>query len=428
MIHSTIAPSPTRLRILYVTHGIPSIPAPGGATRAFHLVQAASEIADVTLLGVVEPSASPRQDAMERVCSEIHQVPAPHPHHCVSRLWRLLPASLSDTTRRILTVKPVVEWRFDAAPLRDAVSGLLRRRHYDLVIVEHTEIAWALHDILREWGGATVADLHNVISAHEARVAQSEPDRSLFRRFRGRRTVRRLQALERDILRSYTRVSSVSAVDAARLQDLLPNTRIGIVPNGVDIDYFGAVSPDRSANRLIFTGALWYRPNVDGLRYFISAVWPLIRRRRPETHLSIVGARPPAEVQAMGGHEGVDVFGSVEDVRPYLRGSSLAVVPLRLGTGTRLKILEALAAHLPVVSTSVGAEGLDIVPGRDYLQADAAEDFAAAVLDLLDQPAHAGELAERGNQTVRQHYNWDAIALCFQRLLGEVTWSNRANG
>jgi glycosyltransferase involved in cell wall biosynthesis len=225
-------------------------------------------------------------------------------------------------------------------------------------------------------------------------------------------------------------------VDAAFLRRLAPGRRIDVIPNGVDVDYFDAPSARAQAPRttgpraqtLVFTGTLWYHPNKDGLQYFLNDIWPLIRERRPDVRFWIVGAGPvPAMLEEESLPEGVEVFASVEDVRPFLAASDVAVVPLRLGSGTRLKILEALAAHRPVVSTALGAEGLDLKPGRDLVIADSAAAFADAVLALLERPDEAGQLATHGREAVRRVYSWSAIATTFQALLHDVM-ARRARG
>jgi glycosyltransferase involved in cell wall biosynthesis len=242
------------------------------------------------------------------------------------------------------------------------------------------------------------------------------------------RYVRQLQAIERDLLCSYTRVVAVSEVEAAHLRRLAPDKRVDVLASGVDVAYFGAVAtwprehsvPRPKGDTLVFLGALAYHPNIHALQFFMDEVWPLVKRRRPHVRFWIVGASPGPAVLAMAEQEGVEVFATVPDVRPYLAASTVAIVPLWLGSGTRLKILEALAAHLPVVSTTFGAEGLDLEPGRDVLLADTAGAFAEAVCSLLECPDRAQELAHHGWETVRRAYSWDGIRARFRGMIQEV--------
>lgn len=420
-------------RLLYVVYNVPHVPATGAFTRAYHLVQAAARVGRLTLLGVVEPELPAQPEhiaALAPISERVETVAAPP--LAPTRLPRPL-ATARRHANDWLGREPSILWRFDTRPLRDRVAVLLATGQYDLVIVEHTEMAAALRPVVQAWGGASLADLHNLLSVHQRRVAALEQltgagDRNVAVRDNShplppgeRRAVRRLEAVEREIARGYSRVTTCSRFDAAQLAARTIDARIGVIPNGVDCAYFRPVATQPSdADTLIFTGALWYRPNVDALRFFLATVWPRVRARRPEARLRIVGARPNDEVRAMAGYPAVSVFGSVPDVRPYLAESAAAIVPLRLGSGTRLKILEALATRRPVISTTLGAEGLELEHGRDLLLADRADDFADAVVRLLEHPEEARALAAAGQATVAQHYDWQVVGEAFQEQLADL--------
>lgn len=407
------------LRLLYVTNGVPYVPSTGGPTRAYHLLRAAAGLGPVTLLGVGKDEAEPRHASGRALCETVELVPA---HHLPYR-YQALPQPFRPAARRLdhlIAARPAVQWRFDAEPLRTAVRRRLASNRYDLVIAEHTEIGWALRDILQAWGGPTLADLHNVLSVHESRVGVSTA-RGIGATVQQWRRIRRLQRIESAILTSYTRTTAVSDVDAGYLKQLTVSGLIEVVPNGVDLAYFGRLAecpePAAPVDTVVFTGALWYRPNVEGLQFFVREIWPRIQRRRPRARFLVVGARPDAAVLRLGTFPGVEIVGPVPDVRPFLAAATLAVVPLRLGTGTRLKILEALAARVPVVSTSLGAEGLELQPNRDIIVRDPPQEFADAVVHVLETPGEARRLAEHGHAAVRQHYDWDVIGMRFSDTL-----------
>ena len=145
-----------------------------------------------------------------------------------------------------------------------------------------------------------------------------------------------------------------------------------------------------------------------------AGFWPHIHQRFPQWHLSLVGATPPPDVQALAHIPGVEVTGTVPDVRPYYRDALAAVVPLRSGGGTRLKILEAMAAGIPVISTALGAEGLDVAPGHNFLLAERDADWLPALTEIAQNPARARQLAQRGMELVRSRYDWGALG---ERLL-----------
>lgn len=418
-----------RPRVLYVVYNVPHVPAPGAFTRAFHLVNATARVGRVTLVGLVEPDlpAQPEHlEALAPLCDELLTVPAlpaPSPPPLVRALTQPLRRAFRRLSRH--PAIPSIWWRFDARPLCALVARLLARGGYDLVIVEHAEIAAALRPIVAAWGGPCLADLHNVISVHQARTEQSARMQPSFAT-RPSRAIRRIRAEERAIIRAYSRVSVCSLADAAELGRIAVDARVSVVPNGVDVAYFERVAESvGEPDHLIFTGALWYAPNVDGLQFFLDAVWPLVRARRPWARLSIVGARPTPAVAAMARHPGVAVYGSVPDVRPYLARAGIAIVPLRLGSGTRLKILEALAAHRPVVSTTLGAEGLELVHERDLLIADRPEAFATAICRLMEHPEQAQPIAARGHDSVCERYDWSVIGRAYGALVRDLLRSGR---
>jgi polysaccharide biosynthesis protein PslH len=245
--------------------------------------------------------------------------------------------------------------------------------------------------------------------------------------------VLKVQAAERRILQSYDRVTVVSEADAADFRQIFLEARIEVVPNGVDTEYFGAVDTWRregsyvqsEIDTLVFTGHLALEPNADAVVFFVREVLPLVRRRRPESRFWIVGGGPvPSAVGSLARQPGVEVFLDVDDVRPFLAASHVAVAPLRLGSGTRLKVLEALAAHTPLVSTTCGAEGLELTSERDLLLADTPESMAEAVVQLLERPEYATRIAQRGADTVRKRYSWAIASERFQSTLSGVLASH----
>jgi glycosyltransferase involved in cell wall biosynthesis len=206
----------------------------------------------------------------------------------------------------------------------------------------------------------------------------------------------------------------VSAVDRNRLAAIAPRARITAIPTGVDVAYFkpGTQAEDRS--HVVFTGAMDWYPNEDGILHFIDAVLPLVRRRVPDTKVTVVGRNPTERVRAAATRAGVHVTGTVDDVRPYIARGAVYVVPLRVGGGTRLKIFEALAMAKAVVSTRIGAEGLPLVHGEHFLEADGASAFAAAVVGLLRDPAHRQTLGAAGRRLVETQYGWATVARDFE--------------
>jgi glycosyltransferase involved in cell wall biosynthesis len=294
-----------------------------------------------------------------------------------------------------------------------AVARLTRRTKFDLVHLD------AIH--MMRYGGAlaaqpemkTVYNWHNIES--ELMQRYNETAATPAKRWYAGRTAAKLRAREGDILRIATGHVVCSPRERDQLQRLAPEARVAVVLNGVDMQYFANAGAGSAAGRdLIFVGSMAYPPNAEAAVFFSRNVWPVIRKRMPDVRLMIVGAIPLPEVLALAQLPGVTVTGTVPDVRPYYASALAAIVPLLAGSGTRLKILEAMAAGVPVISTPVGAEGLEATPGRDFLiaQADDPEEWISQLKDLAGQRE---SLVAAGLDLVRTHYDWEAI--------GEELWS-----
>lgn len=202
------------------------------------------------------------------------------------------------------------------------------------------------------------------------------------------------------------------------MRDLYGVTRVGVVPTGVDVTFFTPSDVTHPATDLAFIGSMDWMPNVDGVLWFAGEVLPLIRKKLPQCSVAVVGRKPAREVTKLAERDpAIRVTGTVEDVRPWLWGSKVAVVPLRIGGGTRLKIYEAMAARTPVVSTTIGAEGLGVTSGENILIADEPEAFADACIRLISDADERQRISEAGWEHVSTKHSWDAAAAVFERLL-----------
>jgi len=221
--------------------------------------------------------------------------------------------------------------------------------------------------------------------------------------------IARLSSWERQIARRFDLVLLASPLEAAELARLEPRARIRVVPNAVDIAKFIPL-PDPGSNVVIFWGHLRYPPNADGVLWFARQVLPIVRASIPDCTFWVVGGDAPQRVQILGNIPGVKILGAVADLRAYVARASLVVVPILYGSGTRFKILEALALGRAVVSTPAGAEGLDLAPGVDIELAGSAVEFADKVVKLLRDSQHRAKLAASGRQRVVQAYSLQAAS------------------
>jgi len=279
-----------------------------------------------------------------------------------------------------------------------------------VVVVQHAGLAPLLprrqgSRRARRW----VAELHNVASVTSSALADIAPGRR--QRWVHRAQARRAARLERWIVDGYDRVVTVSEEDAAAL----PGSSY-VVPNGVDLDGW-AMQPLVHHPRVVFTGTLSYLPNVDGIEWFCRLVWPAVRARVPEAVLDIVGRAPVASVLALGEQPGVEVHADVPDVRPFVQQARVCVVPLRAGSGTRLKVLEAWAAGRAVVGTPIGLGGLSSSPA---LVAESPQRLADGVVEALTDEATATRLARAGRALVEERYDWRVVGARYADWLGTL--------
>jgi len=228
---------------------------------------------------------------------------------------------------------------------------------------------------------------------------------------------RRMYRFERRVCQAAGHIVAVSATDAELMQDLFGVKNITAIPTGVNLEYH-APQPTGHQTDLVFVGSMYWLANVDGVLWFVREVLPLIRRLRPECSVTIAGRKPPREISDLSAADPrIVVTGTVPDVRPYLWGAAASIVPLRIGGGTRLKIYESMAAKVPIVSTTIGAEGLERKDGENILLADSAEDFAARCLTLLESPAERARIAGAAWEMVSSRFSWDRVACCFEEAL-----------
>jgi glycosyltransferase involved in cell wall biosynthesis len=262
----------------------------------------------------------------------------------------------------------------------------------------------------------SIYDWHNIES--ESMRRYSLEVKSVAKRFYANSTVPRLQRLEKTLLQNAFAHTVCSKREEMELKSRVPDAKIATVPNGVDTAFFARPTVDLGwpPKSIVFVGAMNYYANVDAALWFAHDVWPRVRSLFPECRLTLVGSDPVPEVLALRGTEGVEVTGTVKDVRPFYHHADIALAPLRMGGGTRLKILEAMAAGVSVISTAVGAEGLAVESERHILIADESspESWVRAILSLGESERHRRELIASGMQLVRDHYDWMVIgkSLC----------------
>jgi glycosyltransferase involved in cell wall biosynthesis len=306
-----------------------------------------------------------------------------------------------------------------AAKLEDELGS----RRFDTVQIEGVHLMEYLPVIRRTLGRAEiVVDWHNIESEMMWRYAGTAGNR--LRKLAARRTAKLIERAERRLLETCAMHTVGSERERQKLLERVPSAKIQVIPNGVDAAHYSAreiVEATRrsglrdSRQSILFVGSMDYHANIDAVMWFSRTAWPEIARNYPGFQFTIVGRDPPPEIRSLASDR-IRVTGTVDDVRPFYASAVASVVPLRCGGGTRLKILEAMAAGVPVVSTRLGAEGIDAEDDVHFLRADSASDIAAAIGGIISSPETRKRLAGAAREFVTIRYDWSIIGERLYRI------------
>jgi polysaccharide biosynthesis protein PslH len=380
----------------------------GWKARTFHVVRGLARRSHTTLL-VFDDSSPARLDAFRASVGgslDIVQVPAPRSNSPV----RLLLGAVTRT--------PFHVWNMRSRQYARELSRLMAERRPDVVVAELTGMYAYLLDLPRR--GLRIIDTHNIDSVVFERYARGLPQ--LPRRLYARMTVGKQRRLEKRVFGDADQVWVCSSAEVDVVRGLCPSACAVNLPNGVDTTHLAPGPADGGqTTRLLFFGRMDYHPNRDALHYFVGDILPVLRRSWPDVTLDVVGAGIDAGMRALAEtNPEVRLIGRIDDIREAIAGATIVVVPLRMGGGTRLKILEAMAMGRPVVSTSIGAEGLDLRDGHDILLADSPTDFANTLERLLHDTDARAALGARGRATAVERYDWSRIE---EQIADQLGWT-----
>jgi glycosyltransferase involved in cell wall biosynthesis len=380
----------------------------GGRLRSFNIISEISQRHAVSVLTTHGPGDDPhelraRLPRCERVVS--------FPYASAKRGTTRFAVALA---RSWFSPLPVDLWKCRLPALRQEATRLLAARDFDLCVAD---FLFAAANLPFPWPVPVILFEHNVEHMIWKRLSRMAPP---WQRALLELEYLKVRRFEASACARAKLTIAVSDADRALLTSLAPRAAVCAIPTGVDTVYFTPNGAPETRPRLVFTGSMDWYPNEDAIRYFVGAILPSIRREIPEATLTIVGRNPSARLRAVASEAGAEVTGTVDDVRPYISEAAIYVVPLRVGGGTRLKIFEALAMGKAVVSTPVGAEGLPLVSGEHFLQADTPSEFAGAVVSLLRDPGRRKALGDAGRRLVAERYSWGYVAREFEARCEEA--------
>ena len=379
----------------------------GGKIRTYQMLKELKREHHVTYLTLDDGQAN--SEARERSVEYCHELVCV-PHH---QREKFTTGFYVDLALNVVSSLPYAIRKYRSAEMRHMIAVHAARGRTDVVVCDFLAPAVNMPSSL---SCPSVLFQHNVEAMIWQRhfEVQANPPKRLYLREQWRK----MRSFERAACLRFDSVVAVSEEDREMMVRDYALQEVYAIPTGVDIEFFRPTNTAAAQdNSLVFTGSMDWLPNEDAIRYFTEQIMPLVRKQLPGVKLTVVGRNPyPSLVSLSKSDSSIIVTGRVEDVRPYMEQAAAYVVPLRIGGGTRLKIYEAMAMEKPVISTSVGAEGLPVRDGVDLLLADTPEAFAKSVVEVLSDRALAKRLGENAASEVRQRFGWARVAEAFAAI------------
>jgi len=388
------------VRILFLTPGLPYPPIWGFGTRVYQFLRLLAQRHDVTLLTYEEPGEEEKVAALMKAGAVVRTVPRVAETERSKRMAQLSSVGSFRSYQRRNLYSPAMQ---------QALTELMARERFDVVQIESSQMAGFTFPA----GSITVLDEHNIEYELLHRMYQTE--RSALRKAYNWIEYTKFKREETQTWHDVSGCVMTSSREEAIVRAVAPKTPAIVGANAVDVEYFHPSDDPPQETALVMTGLMHYRPNIDGAVYFVQDIFPKILAVKPDAVFYIVGAGATDELKRLASRN-VVVTDTVPDVRPFVYRSSVFVVPLRMGGGTRLKVVEGLSMRKAVVSTSIGCEGIDVTSGEHLVVADDPDAFARAVLNLLDDRSANACLGRRGRALVEQYYKWETVVERLERF------------
>lgn len=397
-----------RRRILFLSQCLPYPPDSGVTNRTYHILAQLQQEFDITLLAFSRRNHQPNAESRGKACDALGELCEIREPSLIASEWSW-PTRVWNHGRSIVLRRPYVYYEYAATTFASQLQQVARRRPPALVHLDSLD----LYRWIRPSLGIPVTCTHHNIESDLLRLRAGRTASAVFRWYL-RHQADLLEHIEKACCGKFDMNVMVSELDAVRLQTLVPSAKTTVAENGVDIEYFQpSGSGPAIPGRVVFVGPTYMLPNRDGIDFFLDQIWPIIRERAPASSLHLVGKNRDADRARFSRHPGVTCQGHVPDIRPHVANAQCAIVPLRIGGGTRLKILDAWAMGKTVVSTSIGCEGLDTKDGENIIIRDRPEEFAHAVVEVLVNDRLRTHIERNARATAEGKYSWQIIG---QRL------------
>jgi glycosyltransferase involved in cell wall biosynthesis len=402
------------LKLLFVTPYLPSPPTFGGQRRLHGLMRELARDHEVSVVSMFDPREDPSEG--ERVtrtyCRSVTVVP--NGRYVQDGVKKRL-----SQVRSLFSASSYERATYHVRAVEVAVDRALSQGSFDLVQFEFAQMATYARRSGKSRGRPLLClDEHNIEYDVVKRTAAAEV--GPLRRAYSAVNWRKLCAEERRAWRAFDGTVLTSPRDEALLLEDEPTARTAVVANGVDVEAFTPAPDSPRTQEVLFFGALNYYPNVDALQFFVREAWPRVQAEEPGARLRILGPKPPPSISSLSA-PAIELVGYVDDVRPHISCAAVVIAPLRIGGGTRLKVLEAMSLGKAVVSTSIGAEGIDVTHGKDILLADDGPSFASGIVRLLRDEELARRLGTEARDLVVDRYSWRASAERLVRFYEELS-------
>jgi len=399
------------MNILFLTQILPYPPDAGPKVKTWHVLQALIEYGhSITLVSFVRPDEGPHLPVLEKMCSAVHAVP----------IHRSRIADMGYMIKSYMTNRPFLIERDDLSPMQEMVNQLVKEGDFQFIHADQlTMVQFAIRgaSAFPDKRPKVIFDAHNAVWTIVERMEENAP---FFLKPVLAVETKRVKQYEGELLRTVDHVLAVTDIDRNLLEEAMHFSKkrnhnrvspITVIPIAVDTQKLKPVTRKVGSKNIVTLGTLHYPPNADGIRWFFNEVLPLIWKRIPDATLTIIGKNPPQDFLDFQERNSdlVKVTGYVPDLVPYLEQSAVMVVPVRAGGGMRVRILEAFAYAMPVVTTTVGLEGIQAFHDRDVFVADTEVDFAYRTTDLIENTSLQDKLSSHGRQLAETRYDWQVV-------------------